>query len=198
MARAAPVARARPYADILAFLASVLIVLIYSQSWGAPLTGYGARSADFLRNGYYPAYALAVGLVLTRPGTALQALARSPLMILLLLLAAASFMWSITPDVTLRRVLALLFTTLGGVALASRWRWATLTEIFATAMALMMIISLFLGVLVPDWGRMQEIFPGAWRGLWLEKNALGENMGLAALFMVAAAIMVPARRRLWL
>jgi len=198
VARAAPVARARPYADILAFLASVLIVLIYSQSWGAPLTGYGARSADFLRNGYYPAYALAVGLVLTRPGTALQALARSPLMILLLLLAAASFMWSITPDVTLRRVMALLFTTLGGVALASRWRWATLTEIFATAMALMMIISLFLGVLVPDWGRMQEIFPGAWRGLWLEKNALGENMGLAALFMVAAAIMVPARRRLWL
>ncbi|MNQ42952.1 O-Antigen ligase [compost metagenome] len=197
-ARAAPVARARPYADILAFLASVLIVLIYSQSWAAPMTGYGARSADFLRNGYYPAYALAVGLVLTRPGTALQALARSPLMILLLALTAVSVMWSITPDVTLRRVMALLFTTLGGVALASRWRWATLTEIFATAMAVMMIASLFLGALVPDWGRMHELFPGAWRGLWLEKNALGENMGLAALFMVAAAIMVPARRRLWL
>ncbi|MNU62820.1 O-Antigen ligase [compost metagenome] len=196
--RTTTVARTRPYAEILAFLASVLIVLIYSQSWAALMTGYGARSADFLRNGYYPAYALAVGLVLTRPGVALQALARSPLMILLLALTAASFMWSVTPDVTLRRVLALLFTTLGGVALASRWRWATLTEIFATAMAMMMVASFFLGALMPDWGRMHEIFPGAWRGLWLEKNALGENMGLAALFMVAAAILVPARRRLWL
>ena len=197
-ARRGPVARATPYGDILAFLASVLVVLIYSQSWAAPMTGYGARSADFLRNGYYPAYALAVGLVLTRPGAALQALARSPLLILLLALTAASFLWSINPDVTLRRVLALLFTTLGGVALAARWRWTTLTEIFATAMAVMMLASLFLGALMPEWGRMHEIFPGAWRGLWLEKNALGENMGLAALFMTAAAIMVPARRRLWL
>lgn len=191
-------ARATPYGDILAFLASVLVVLIYSQSWAAPMTGYGARSADFLRNGYYPAYALATILVLTRPGMALKALARSPLLILLLALTALSVLWSLTPDVTLRRVMALLFTTLGGVALAARWRWTTLTEIFAAAMAMMMIASLLLGALLPDWGRMQEIFPGAWRGLWLEKNALGENMGLAALFMTAAAIMVPARRRLWL
>lgn len=47
--------RATPYGDVLAFLASVLIVLIYSQAWGAPMTGYGVRSADFLRNGFYPA-----------------------------------------------------------------------------------------------------------------------------------------------
>ena len=195
---ATPLVRATPYGDILAFLASVMIVLIYSQSWAAPMTGYGVRSADFLRNGFYPAYALAIGLVLTRPGTALKALAGAPLLILLLVLTAVSLSWSILPDVTLRRVMALLATTLGGVALAARWRWTTLTEIFATAMAVMMILSLLLALLLPDWGRMQELFPGAWRGLWLEKNALGENMGLAAICMTAAAIMVPQRRRLWL
>lgn len=197
-ARSGAVTRATPYADILAFAASVLLVLIYSQSWAAPMTGYGQRSADFLLYFFYPAYALAVGLVLTRPGAALQALARSPLLLALLALATVSFLWSILPEVTLRRVMALLFTTLGGVALASRWRWTTLTEIFATAMAIMMIVSLALAVLYPDWGRMQSIFPGAWRGLWLEKNSLGENMGLAVIFMIAAAIMVPARRRMWL
>ena len=190
--------RATPYGDILAFIASVMIVLIYSQSWAAPMTGYGARSADFLRNGFYPAYALAVGLLLTRPGTALKAIGRSPLLILMLLLTAASVAWSITPDVTLRRILALLFTTLGGVALAARWRWSTLTEVLAVAMTVMMVASLFLGALMPEWGRMHELFPGAWRGLWLEKNALGENMGLAAICMAAAAVMVPQRRRLWL
>ncbi len=190
--------RATPYGDILAFIASVMIVLIYSQSWAAPMTGYGARSADFLRNGFYPAYALAVGLLLTRPGTALKAVGRSPLLILMLLLTAASVAWSITPDVTLRRILALLFTTLGGVALAARWRWSTLTEVLAVAMTVMMVASLFLGALMPEWGRMHELFPGAWRGLWLEKNALGENMGLASICMAAAAVMVPQRRRLWL
>lgn len=193
-----PVARATPYADILAFAASVLLVLVYSQSWAAPMTGYGQRSADFLVNFFYPAYVLAVGLVLTRPGAAVHALARSPLLLALLALAAVSVVWSINPDVTLRRVMALLFTTLGGVALASRWRWTTLTEIFATATGVMMIASLLLAVLLPDLGRMNTLFPGAWRGLWLEKNALGENMGLAAIFMVAAAIMVPVRRKMWL
>lgn len=197
-ARPTPAMRATPYGDILAFIASVMIVLIYSQSWAAPMTGYGARSADFLRNGFYPAYALAVGLLLTRPGTALKAIGRSPLLILMLLLTAASVAWSITPDVTLRRILALLFTTLGGVALAARWRWSTLTEVLAVAMTVMMVASLFLGALMPEWGRMHELFPGAWRGLWLEKNALGENMGLAAICMAAAAVMVPQRRRLWL
>lgn len=197
-ARPTPLVRATPYGDILAFLASVLIILIYSQAWAAPMTGYGVRSADFLRNGFYPAYGLALGLFLIRPGTALKALAGSPLLILLLLLTTASVAWSIMPDVTLRRVLALVFTTLGGVALAARWRWATLTEILATSMAVLMVASLFLGALMPDWGRMHELFPGAWRGLWLEKNALGENMGLAVICMGAAAVMVPQRRRLWL
>ena len=100
-----------------------MIVLIYSQSWVAPMTGYGVRSADFLRNGFYPAFALAIGLVLSRPGTALKALAGAPLLILLLVLTAVSLSWSILPDVTLRRVMALLANTLGGVALAARWRW---------------------------------------------------------------------------
>lgn len=197
-APAAPLVRAAPYADILAFVASVGVLLIFSGSWGAILTDYGAKSADFLRNGYYPAYGLAVVLVCTRPGQALKAVLRSPLMVVLLLLAALSFFWSITPDVTLRRVMALVFTTLGGVALAARWRWRTLAEIIAVAMAVMAIISLLLGALLPDMGRMQELFPGAWRGLWLEKNGLGNNMVMATAATLGAAIMVPARRRLWL
>ena len=193
-----PLPRALPYADILAFVGSLALILIYSQSWAAPLTGYGARSADFLRNGYYPAYLIAVALVMTRPGTAAKALARSPILILMVALAAASIMWSISPDVTARRVMALIFTTLGGVALAARWRWSSLTEIFAVAMAIMMVGSFLLGAFAPEMGRMQEIFPGAWRGLWLEKNSLGEYMGLATIFMIAAAILTPKRRRIWL
>lgn len=193
-----PAVRATPWTDVAAFAASLAIILIYSQSWAAPMTGYGQRSADFLRNFYYPAYGLALAMVLLRPGYSFKAVMRTPLLILLLSLTAASVMWSIAPDMTSRRVMALVFTTLGGVALATRWRWTTLTELFATAFALMAVASLVLGALLPDMGRMQEIFPGAWRGLWLEKNALGENMGLATIFMLAAAILVPRRRLLWL
>lgn len=193
----APLVRPAPYADLLAFIASVALVLIFSGSWGAILTNYGAKSADFLRNGYYPGYLLALGLVLSRPGPAALALLRSPLLIGLLLLTAASYFWSIAPDLTLRRFPALGFTTLAGVALAARWRWRTLAEIIAVAMAIMAVVSFFLGALLPDMGRMQEIFPGAWRGLWLEKNGLGNTMVMATGVMVAAGVMVPERRRLW-
>lgn len=195
---AVPLVRAVPYGDILAFAASVGLILIFSGSWGALLTDYGRKSADFLRNGYYPGYVLALALVASRPGAAALAVLRSPLLIGLLLLTAASYFWSIAPDLTLRRFPALAFTTVAGVALAARWRWRTLAEIIAVSMAIMAVASFLLGALLPEMGRMQEIFPGAWRGLWLEKNGLGNTMVMGVGAMLAAAVMVPERRRLWL
>ncbi|HYE47761.1 MAG TPA: O-antigen ligase, partial [Caulobacter sp.] len=46
-------------------------------------------------------------------------------------------------------------------------------------------------------GKMQALFPGAWRGLWLEKNALGGNMAMGFGILAAAALLVPQRRWLW-
>jgi exopolysaccharide production protein ExoQ len=196
-ARMGPAVRATSWADVAAYVASLAIILIYSQSWAAPMTGYGLRDADFLRNFYYPAYGLAVLIILTRPGHAFRALVSTPWLLLLLGMVALSSLWSLDPSVTQRRLIALSFTTLGGVALAIRWQWRTLIELFAIAFGIMALASLFLGAVLPDMGRMQEIFPGAWRGLWLEKNALGENMGLATLFCLVAGILIPRRRLIW-
>lgn len=195
--RLGPAVRATRWRDIAAYLASLIIILIYSQSWAAPLTGYGERDADFLRHFYYPAYGLALVIVLSRPGHAFRAVVSTPWLLLLLALVALSSLWSIDPGVTQRRLVALTFTSLGGVALAIRWQWRTLIELFAIAFGIMAVTALFLGVVLSDMGRMQEIFPGAWRGPWLEKNALGENMGLATIFGIVAGVLVPQRRWLW-
>ncbi len=192
-----PLVRAAPLADIVAVVASIGLILTYVGFWSAPLTGYGARSADFLRNFYYPAYLLALVLVCMRPGRALKGMVRSPLLIALLLLTAATYFWSIMPDLTARRIPALVFTTLAGVALASRWSWKSLTEIVAGTLAVLAVMSFLLGALLPDMGRMQELFPGAWRGLWLEKNSLGNVMVKSTVFMIAAGMMAPERRKLW-
>jgi len=184
-------------ADIVALIASVGLILTYVGFWSAPLTDYGARSADFLRNFYYPAYLLAVVLVCMRPERAIRGMVRSPLLIALLLLTAATYFWSIMPDLTARRIPALLFTTLAGVALASRWSWRSLTEIIAGTLGALAVLSFLLGALLPDFGRMQELFPGAWRGLWLEKNGLGHVMVKTTIFLLAAGVMAPERRKLW-
>ena len=83
--------------------------------------------------------------------------------------------------------MAVLFTTLGGVVLGSRWRWSTLAELFATSFALLAVASLFVGLFLPDIGRMKVLFPGAWRGLWPEKNGFGALMTFSILFFLPAA-----------
>jgi exopolysaccharide production protein ExoQ len=50
---------------------------------------------------------------------------------------------------------------------------------------------------LPSLGRMQEIFPGAWRGVWVEKNAMGGVMAIAFVFMAAAGALNPRRAALW-
>lgn len=116
---------------------------------------------------------------------------------MLLGITAASILWSVDPSATARRLVAIGFTTLGGVALAARFGWRALGELIAAAFLVMAVGSLAVSLAVPDWGRMSEIFPGAWRGLWLEKNNMGGNMAAAFAACCGAAALAPQRRRLW-
>ena len=186
--------------DAAAFGLAVVVVLVFSQGWVAPLLGTGtpdAATSALIRNLFFPAYAAALALMAMRLPGVLQAVLRSPLLVLLIGCAALSFTWSVAPDQTLRRVVALGFTTLSGVVLAARFRWSGLAEVLATASAILAVISLAVGLALPEVGRMPELFPGAWRGVWSEKNAFGSNMAIAAVTFVAAGVLKPNRRLLW-
>jgi O-antigen ligase len=196
---AAVAAPATRRSDALAFGLAVLIVLTYSQGWVAPLSGYrnDPAAGGLIRALYYPAYLAGFLLLVGGPGASARAVLRAPLLIALVGLAAASTVWSVDPSATSRRVVALTFTSLGGVALAARFDWPRLASVFATAFAALAGVSLLLGLLVPDMGRMTELFVGAWRGVWFEKNSFGGNMAVGFVVFVAAAVLVPERRRLW-
>ena len=185
--------------DILAFLAGVLVILVFSQGWLTAIAGDKATTADsgLIRAMFFPAYAAAIGLVVLSPGETVRAWLRQPLLIALMWIAALSVIWSVSPDQTLRRVVALVFTTMGGVVLGVRWRWAGLAEVIATAFAILAVGSFASGLLLPGFGRMQELFPGAWRGLWVEKNTLASNMTIGFMVCAAAAILRPGRALLW-
>lgn len=185
--------------DWLAFGLAVFIVLIYSQAWIAPLFGMtiSESSSGMIRNIYFPAYAAGIGLLAMAPGATMAAMIRQPFLLLLLGIVAISTLWSIAPDQTIRRIVAVYATTLCGVVLATRFRWATMAEVLATAHAVLVIGSIVWAVLPPHHGIMTELFPGAWRGLWSEKNALGGNMAMAFTIFAAAAMLNPRRRVLW-
>ncbi len=184
--------------DVLAFGMLVMSLLLYSQGWILPIFGetFDAASSSAIRNAYLPAYAAGVAILAMRPWDAAMATLRQPFLLALLAVTALSVVWSIAPDATVRRLVALFATTLTGVVLAVRFRWATMAEIMATAFGLLAVASFLAGLVLP-FGRMTELFPGAWRGVWMEKNALGGNMAMAFSIFGAAALLAPKRAWLW-
>lgn len=200
---AAPFARATParwsLTEQLGFAAAVFLVLTYSQGWELPLVGTSddAGNSALIRTLFLPAYAAGIVLVAMSPWDTVRGLVRQPFLIVIFGIAAFSVVWSVSPDQTQRRIFALAFTTLGGVVLAARYSWARLAEVLGAAFVILAVCSLFTGLFVPGVGRMADIFPGAWRGLWHEKNTFGDNMAQGAAICAAAALLNPRRGTMW-
>ena len=185
--------------DVAARGAAVFLLLIFSQGWIAPIFGEESleSAGGIIRAAYFPAYLAGLAILVFSLGDMIRVLLRQPFLILLMLLAVASYFWSINGGETVRRVVALGFTTLAGVALAARFRWSELAEVMAIAFGILTVASFLIALGVPRIGVMSEIFPGAWRGVWPDKNALGGNMALFFPAFAAAAIFNPKRKWLW-
>ncbi len=180
---------------------AVAMLAIYSQGWVYPLFGEGpgvVAASGLIRALFFPAYLMGFVLIAAAPAQTLRAMARQPFLIAVLLIVAASYVWSIAPDQTARRVFAVYCTSLGGIVLAVRYRWSEMAEIMGACFAILALLSLAVCLAAPSVGVMQTLFPGAWRGLWAEKNAFGANMGLGFVIFVAAAALNAPRRGLWI
>lgn len=182
-----------------AFWLGVLVVLAFSNGWVMFVTGPDGdpNVGSLVIAGFVPAYLAAAWLLATGGRASWRAALAAPPVWALVLLAVASVSWSVAPQLTSRRTPALILTTVAGFALAARFGWARLAEVLGAAFAVLVVGSFLLAVAVPSWGRMTTLFPGAWRGLWNEKNALGDHMTAGVCVLVAAAVLNPARRRLW-
>ena len=186
--------------DWLSLIFGASVLFVFSQAWLCPLFGYGAQSAAaglIVRNFYYPFYLMSLALAVICWRQTFSALWRTPLMLSLVTMCALSWIWSIDPSGTLRRFIALSFTVLAGYTLAARFSWARLTEVVALAFTVMMLGSAFLAICIPKMGVMHELFPGAWRGMWLEKNNLGSCMAIGFVAAASAALHNPRRQVFW-
>ena len=149
------------------------------------------------RNLWYPGYLMVMLLTLRYLPAIVRMAVMNPLLVICVLWCGASFFWSISPDITIRRSVALLMTTTFGLFLAARYDWDQLVLRLAYVFLAASVLSLFLGIAVPELGRMQVIHEGAWRGAWLEKNSFGTNMAKALLLMMCAFAMRPKQWFIW-
>lgn len=153
--------------------------------------------STLLRLLWLPVYGLILLGCACMPGRFFATLLRLPFLVLILVLACASVTWSIDPEVTERRAIAIFATTLGGLFLAARYDWRTLLRLLGAVWLCMAFVSFMSGLVAPGFAVMDEIHVGAWRGMWWEKNALGGHMARASFLMAFLLVMDRPWRMAW-
>ncbi|MBP2232154.1 O-antigen ligase [Azospirillum agricola] len=156
---------------IMAFGGTVLPVL---------LTGGSVVAADQESSGammfFAGIYVLILLLIALRPSLAFRIPTASPAVTVLLVLAFVSALWSLYPDVTLRRSLAFLFTTVFGIYMALRFTFPEIMRLLATGLSALMFLSFASVVAMPAVGLDSAQHVGAWKGIFFQKNVTGRMM----------------------
>ena len=126
-------------------------------------------------------YAAVVVLVVLQFRKTVQSFFRNPALLGLLLLACASPLWAEASDLVSRRALALVGTTLFGVALAARYSFEEQLKILRWAFRLGALATVMLGIGSPGRALSAVGGGGGIRGVFPHKNILGGAMALAFL-----------------
>jgi len=142
---------------------------------------------------------LGVGLLLFHPGRAWRVSRCGWLAWALVGWAMLSALWSVAPEITLRRSIAASLGVLYALLLAVRYRPEEVLRMLGAALAVVVAANLMAVVAIPEWGLMMSPpHEGAWRGVLFHKNALGRTAAFAlAVFWVLARAERSYRSAIW-
>ena len=106
-------------------------------------------------------------------------------LMLFLILVIVSTLWSIIPDITFRRTIALAGASALGVYIASHYDLKQQVAFYSRVLIIAVISSFLVVILFPQNGIHQDLFHiGRWRGITLHKNILGEWVSLSAVILL--------------
>ncbi len=179
------------------WVACIAVVIMMTGALVAPLFAPepGVETPE-LRMIWLPVYAVIVGLVIRRAGAIAQAWPAVMLAGALVALAFLSSRWSLEPDTTVRRSIALGMSMLFALYLGAVWRGPVLLRMLCMAFVAMGALSIVVVFAYPEMGVSQDANAGTWRGVWVEKNQTGMMMFTAIL--AGLALLVSDARSRWL
>lgn len=179
------------------FIGAWVVLIVNPDELGA--LGNAADNSPILRLIWIPIYLLVLGLITLRLRYFLPILWLNWPPVLLCLIAGVSVIWSVSPDDTVRRTVALTMTTLCGLYIGMRFSQMELLRLLAWALGITMVGSWLVSIAMPDMGIMKGTLAGAWRGMFAHKNQLGSTMLLAVVVFGVLAYQGGQYRRLgWL
>jgi exopolysaccharide production protein ExoQ len=161
------------------------------------LSGPDGIDSQFLRLSWYPIYIIVLVLAQRHRHLIWDVARRNGALLLLLGWTFLSTLWSVSPDDTLRRSVALSLTTTFAIYLGVRFDMLSVVKLMALALGLDIVGSAVCGLGFPATGISHDAeYAGAWRGVFASKNQLGAMMliGCLGFFILYLA----ERRRLYL
>lgn len=165
-----------------------------------PIFAPTQEETPILRLVWLPVYGIIFGLLALRFRQVARAWPAWLVLGGLVALTYASKYWSIAPDVTSRRVIALAISGSFAMYLGAVFGGRHLPRLLAHGALGLGIGSLVMIFAFPAIGVHQDVNAGLWRGLWYEKNQMGFVMVAGAI--AAAACLAqepePGRPRRWM
>ncbi len=156
-----------------------------------------------------PSIGLVISLLLifARWKRVLSIIVREKFLWILLLIAIVSPLWSDTPNLTQESLMPLVRVTVFGVYLATCHSLSEQLQIFTLMFGIASLLSLIFGLFLPSYGVVGRGFvaniedvvhTGAWRGIYVHKNDLGNIMSLSAItFFLNAMVNSKYRKMMW-
>ncbi|MEL7028816.1 MAG: O-antigen ligase family protein [Pseudomonadota bacterium] len=193
--------RATPAEFVFLYVAGLLFgtklanVLLVGPSATTGITG--AIETPAMQLVWLGLYAIVGLLVALRYRTSLFLLTRSPLIVFLILLTVLSALWSLEPQTSLRRGMAVIGSSLYAVYIVGRLPFRSIVLLLAAIFGTFVLLSLFVCLFMPEIGIMQpgSGWPGYWQGMKYHKNALGRASAVAAVILFLASTTVRGRAR---
>lgn len=175
------------------FTVSCLIMSTGALTAARGITTTGEVQSDsLLQIIWLVIYTLTLLLLIALRKSVFKVVARDKFLWVLMGIILFSTLWSTAPQVTLRRAVALVGTTLFGVYLATRYKINEQLRLLAWAFGICAILSLLVAIAIPSFGIDHT---GAWRGIFVQKNSFARIMVLSA--MVFLIIALTGRRHRW-
>jgi exopolysaccharide production protein ExoQ len=140
-------------------------------------------------------YFITIALLSLRWQQTCRAILKNKWVMALLALAVASVLWSPMPTVVLKKVISLIGTTLFGIYLGTQYSFDRQLKLMGWAFGLAIPLS-FLFVFRGDGVMYTDAISGAWKGIYLHKSTLGENMFISFLMFYGLATVYPRHRLL--
>jgi exopolysaccharide production protein ExoQ len=126
-------------------------------------------------------YSITLMLLVVRWQETWKTISKNKWIIFLLLLAIVSVTWSSVPTIAVKKVVSLIGTTMFGIYLGSHYNFNRQLKLLGWSFGISIVLSFIFVLFLPSYGVMStnSIF-GAWKGIYLHKSTLGENMVISA------------------